>query len=160
MNMKTNRKKTAFIPVVLPLIMIASMVITGGSCKSKTAQNSGDISREDVQEEVEEAVDTTVAFLTEERKEMMDTYQSKVETAEQQIQEMKEQLESTEAAVKQDYQQKIQMLESQTAFIKNNIQELRESSAEAWKQLSAGVDTALVDLEKALRDARKEFQDS
>jgi chromosome segregation ATPase len=160
MNMKTNRKKKTVIPVVFPLFMIASLVIASGSCKSKTAQNSGDITQEDVKEEFEEAVDTSVAYFTQERKELMDAYESKVEAAEQQIQELKTQIDSTEVDVSQDFREKVQLLESQAAYVRNNINELEESAANAWKELSVGVDTALVNLDRAIQDAKEEFQKS
>jgi hypothetical protein len=158
--MKTKRNRRIFIPVIIPMIIIVSMIIAGGSCKNKSGQNTGDVSQEDVEEEFEEAVDTAAAFLTQEREALMETYQSKIESAENQIQEIKDQFESKKATVRQDYQVKVQMLESQVAYIKKNIGELKGSTEAAWKEISVGVDTALVDLNKAIQDAKEEFKSS
>lgn len=159
--MKFNRKKNAVIRTAIPVIIISALVFTGDSCKNKSTQDKQhNISREDVQEEVAEAVDTTLAYLSEEQKDLVKTYESQVEKAEEQIGKMKEKIDSAESIVKQNYQQKVQLLESQVAFVKLNISDLENSSKEAWKDLSAGLDSALVDLNQAIQEARNEFQDS
>jgi CRISPR/Cas system-associated protein Cas10 (large subunit of type III CRISPR-Cas system) len=131
----------------------------GGSCKNKTAQHKDEISREDVVKELDEAADTALAYLSEERRELVNSYEAQVEHAESQIEKMKEEIKSVEAAVRQDYQQKIHLLESQVAYVKHNMSELVESSGQAWEDLSTGLDSAMVDLDRAIAEAKAEFLD-
>ncbi len=159
--MRFKRKKIAVIRTILPLLIISALIFTGSSCKSKSAHEKKDnISMEDVKKEVEEAVDTTLAYLSEEQKDLVRTYKSQVEKAEMQIGKMKDKINSAEYTVKQNYQQRIKVLESQVAYVKLNISELEKSSGKAWKDLSAGLDSALVDLNQAIQEANDEFQDS
>jgi hypothetical protein len=139
---------------------MSSFFLLCGSCKSKSEQNKNDISQEDVTKEIEQAVDTTVSDPRGERKYLIKTYASQVEKAEVKIKQLKENIELTEKAVKQDYQKRVKLLESQIAYVKQNIRQLRESSEERWQELSAKVDTALVNLDRAIKEAKDEFQNS
>jgi hypothetical protein len=159
---KSNNRilRSNYTKAIIPFIVVSALIITSNACKNKTAQTRGETSQEDVARQMEEAADTTMAYLSDERRELVETYESKLEDAELQIKEMKEEIKSAQADVRQDYQQKVHMLESQVAYVKQNIGELANASEQAWEDLSAGVDSAMVDLDQAIREAKDEIRDS
>lgn len=142
---------------IIPVLMLSSFMILCGSCKSKSTQNRNVVSKEDVREEIEEEIDTASTYISEEKEDLLKTYESKLEDAEQELKKMKLQIASAEAAIRQDLQQKVQVMESQVAYIKLNIDQLKNSSENAWQELTTGMDTALNDLNQAIEDAKAEF---
>jgi uncharacterized coiled-coil DUF342 family protein len=158
--MNTERNNKQFMKVIMTVFMVSALIIMGNACKTKTTQNKDEISQEDVAGKLGEAADTTAAYLSDEYRERVESYKSKIENAEMQIKEMKEKIKSAETDVRQDYQNKVQMLESQLTDVKQNLNDLVKASDRSWEDLSAGLDSAMVDLDQAIMEAKDEFQGS
>lgn len=155
--MKTTKRniKQAMLTII-PAMGMFFLLLVLGSCKGKTGEEKG-LTQEDVREEIEEAADTTAAYLSEEKEELVKSYQVRVDEAEAQIENMKQKIESAGQDIKQDYRQRVEELESRIAEVNQEIDQLESSSEEAWKELTAGVDSAVADLDQAITDAKSAF---
>lgn len=150
------KKNSITIRAIAPVLIVSSFIVLG-SCKGKTSREK-EVTGEDVKKEFREAVDTTAAYLSEERKQMINSYEKRIKNAEQQIAALKDKTVSAGETVQQEYRERIRTLESSVAGAKEDIIALKSSSKEAWGEFQEGVKAALEDLDQAIEDAKNEFK--
>ena len=135
--------------------LAATFVFT--ACNQQSKQDQDNVTKEDVKSEVQEAATTTKAYLSEEQQEMVENYQQRLEKIEDQIKAFKGEMENASETVTESYQASVDQLESRYATVENNINDLKNSTEDAWGELKDGVDDAISDLEESLKNAKEEF---
>ncbi|MCG7852737.1 MAG: hypothetical protein MIO92_09465, partial [Methanosarcinaceae archaeon] len=71
---------------------------------------------------------------------------------------LKAKAEASKAEARSIYVNQIEGLKAKQEAAKRKLNQLRESGEEAWEDVKKGVDTALTDLGKAIKDALSKFQ--
>ena len=91
----------------------------------------------------------------------MDAYRQKIKA---QIKEMKAKMlmleseaEKSSADMRIKYQAKVDELKPRFKEIEEKLNQLSDSSEEAWKEIQAGIDNSLSELRTALANATKHF---
>lgn len=135
--------------------LAATFVFT--ACNQQSKQDQDNVTKEDVKSEVQEAASTTKAYLSEEKQGMVENYQQRLEKIEDQIKAFKGEMENASETVTESYQASVDQLESRYATVENNINDLKNSTEDAWGELKDGVDDAISDLEESLKNAKEEF---
>gem|GEM_PF-3366411 len=156
-EMKTLKKFSPKILTSLSVVAFLLLAIAAVSCKGDPGEKKDDVTREDVEDKIEEAASTTRAYLSEERKKLINEFEAQISQAEEQIEVLKEKMEDATGQVKERYQKTINSLERQKADAQKQLNQLKESTEDAWDEVEKGVNKALSDLDKALEKAKDEF---
>lgn len=156
-NLKYCRK---LLQTLLSFVIISTLVFAVNSCTNTSKQKNDDVSKEDVKKEMNEATETTMAYLTEEQQKVVNKLEAKIDTAESEIEKLSEEMESAESDVKEQYRQTINSLEEMNNKAEAKIEELKKSSEDAWDEVKKEVEGALSDLEQSLAEAKDEIEKS
>lgn len=138
------------------LVILALFVLD--SCKQGKQEQKGETSIEDVKTEMKEAADTTVAYLSEERKDLVEGYENRLDKINNQIEAFEGKMTSAAESAKDSYRARIDKLQSRYAEVQKDLKEFKETSENAWQELNEGLEEAFNELETAVEDAQKEFK--
>ncbi|MCD4785715.1 MAG: hypothetical protein K8T10_17980 [Candidatus Eremiobacteraeota bacterium] len=144
---------------ILPLLL---MFIVGVFCSCSERQpQTGTVSKEEVQKKGVEALETTSAYLKEQKDIYLDELGKKLDEYDKQIDEIKKQTESQMTDdEKEKFQKKMEDLQNKRKELEDKIEKLKVAGKEAWQDLKPGIDEAVKDLDKSYDKALKEFQDN
>jgi archaellum component FlaC len=117
----------------------------------------GKITREDVAEEYDEAMQETRAYLNQEQKEMLNKMENRYTMLETDIESFRTDVAESGRQVNQKMKEQLDRIREQQEDLRAELDTLSNSSEDAWKELKTGVDRAFEDLDKALEKARNEF---
>ena len=73
------------------------------------------------------------------------------------IAQLKAQVDKKEAEVKIDYSKEIEELNSKKDAVEYKLEELTNASGEAWREIKAGVQSAVEDLKASLEKASSKY---
>ena len=124
----------------LPVILALATAFVFNACNQQSKQDQDNVTKEDVKNEMQEAAATTKKYLSEEKQEMVENYQQRLDKIENQIETFKGKMESASASVAESYQSSVDKLESRYATVEQEVKELKNSSEAAWDELKEGVD--------------------
>jgi len=156
--MKKNEKCRNLLKTKLSLVIIVSLILLVGSCKNASKQKKDDVSKEDVEREIEEAAETTGAYLSEERQKIINDLEAKMDKAGEEIDRLKQQTASVSENVKEEYKETINSLEAKRNEVQKKAYQLKKSSDEAWDEVKRGFESALTELDKSIEEAKSEFK--
>lgn len=128
------------------------------SCKQGKQEQKDETSMGDVKTEMKEAVDTTKAYLSGERKDLVAGYEKRLNQISNQIEAFEGKMGSTAESAKESYRARIDKLQSRYADVQKDLKEFKETSENAWQDLNEGLEEAFNELEKAVEDAQEEFK--
>jgi TolA-binding protein len=154
--MTRKMMNTSKLKVFKLLTLVMALAIFLGACKSRTG--SSELSKEDVKEEMQEAADTTKAYLLGQHKMMVASYEARLELMEQQISSLRQEAEMTSANTKDQLNNTVNSLESDLDAVKDDLKVWKESTSDAWEELKIGVDEAVSELQESLDAAQDEFE--
>jgi len=154
-SFKIKKQKSILSGFTLLMLLVGSLLL---SCKQDAGSSQDDVTAADVKEEISEAVDTSQAYLQEEKKEIYNEYEEQISKAENRIDVLERKIESGSNEVKNTYIQVVDSLQAKKSQVSDDIDRLKNSSDAAWAEVKAGVDEALSDLDQAIDDAESEFQ--
>jgi chromosome segregation ATPase len=156
--MKTNEICKKVLKTTLSLIIMALLILMVGSCQNPSKQKKNDISKEDVEKEIEEAAETTGAYLSEKRQKIINDLEAQMDKAGEEIGKLKQQISSVSDNVKEEYKEKINSLEAQRDKAQKKADQLKKSSSDAWDEIKEGVEMALTELDKSIEEVKSEFE--
>jgi len=141
----------------LSLLVFTALLVLSSSCKYTTSKNDN-ISTEDVKTEFREAIDTTSAYVNMEKQDILNDLDARINDAENRIAELKDNISSQSAQVRLRYQTRIESIDSYISETKRSAEILRTASEDAWNEMLSGLDSAIVDIDRAIEDAKTEFE--
>ena len=141
---------------IWPLI-VAGLFATSG-CERKSAEEPpGKITPEDVRRDAGQAVNTAVDFSQQSKDEFQKKLEARLTNLDAEIAKLREKGRDLKDQAKVDWDRKLADLETKREAARAKLAEVGHSSAEAWKDVKQGAQTAWDDLEKAFQDASDEF---
>lgn len=133
-------------------------LLAASGCGQKSAdQTPGKITSEDVRRDAGQAVNTAVEFSQQAKDEFQQRLEARLQELDAEIAQLREKGRDLKDQAKADWERKMTDLETKREAARAKLAELDQSSAEAWKDVQQGVQSAWDELEKAFRDASREF---
>ena len=147
-NHKTVRKASGVLTVATVAILLAAC----GS-QSDTAEKKTEVTGEDVTRETTEAVQTTQAFLAQQKEEYEKQVRAKLDELDAQVDELqtKAKIEATET--KAELKEALEDFRRKREAAQKDLEKLEDAAVEGWEQMKAGMANAMEELEQAYEKA-------
>lgn len=140
------------------LLLILVGLLTASGCDSKPAETKpGKVTSEDVRRDAGKAVDTAVEFSQQAKVEFQKRLDLPLKELDAEIAMLRERGNNLKDEAKADWDKKMADLETKREAASAKLAEVGHSSAEAWKDIQSGAQAAWDDLDKAFREASREF---
>jgi hypothetical protein len=147
--MKTNCQITG---------LAALAVLVGCSQEPQKVSTSNTVTAREVQERYKSAAEATKTYVTENKDEFFAAAEKKLKELDIKINDLAKKSESYTDETRADVDKNLATLREQRETAGKKFEEAKKSGAEAWKEVKAGFETVLTELEKACEEARSKFK--
>jgi len=139
------------------VVLLAGLVALVG-CERKPADRApGKVTSEDVRRDVGQAVNTAVEFSQQSKEEFQKNLAARLQEMDTEIAKLREKGRDLKDEAKVKWDQKLADLETKRDVARVKLAEVAQSSAEAWKDVQKGAQSAWDEFDKAFQDASREF---
>jgi LPS O-antigen subunit length determinant protein (WzzB/FepE family) len=139
------------------ILMLAALFATLGCERNPTDRAPAKVTSEDVRRDAGQALNTAVEYSQQTREEFQKKLESQLNELDAKIAKLRENGSELKGGVKVKWDGKMAELEMKREVARAKLAEIGQSSAEAWKDVQKGAQSARDDLDKAFRDASREF---
>ena len=139
------------------MLMLAGLFAALG-CERKPADRTpGKVTSEDVRRDAGQAVKTAGEFSQQTKEEFQKKLEARLNAMGAEITKLREKGRGLKNEAKANWDRKMAELKTKRQAASARLAEVGHSSAEAWKDVRKGAQSAWNDLNKAFRDASKKF---
>ena len=139
------------------MLMLAVLLAVIG-CERKPADRTpGKVTSEDVRRDADQAAKTAAEYSQQTREEFQKKLEAQLTELDAKVAKLREKGGSLKDKAKVNWDQTMVELETKRDAARANLAEVGHSSAEAWKDVKKGAQSAWDELDKAFRDASREF---
>jgi len=138
-----------------PVLILAGFLTLTGCDQQSPAP--GKVTSEDVRHDVGKAVGTGAEFAEQSKDEFLAKLEARLKEVDTRIAAMQEKGRELKDDAKVRWDEKLTMLEAKRDAARVKFSEVRDSSAEAWKDLQKGARSAWDEMDNALQEASSEF---
>ena len=139
------------------MLMLAGLLAAIG-CEQKPADRTpGKVTSEDVRRDAGQAAETAAEFSQQTKEEFQKKLDTQLKELDAEIAKLREKGRDLKDEAKANWDQKMAELETKRDAARAKLAEVGHSSAEAWKDVQKGAQSAWDELDKAFRDASREF---
>jgi len=139
------------------MVLLAGFVAVVG-CEQKSADPTPKkVTSDDVRRDAGKAAETTTEYARQTKEEFQEKLDTRLKELDAEIARLREKGHDRTDDAKAGWEQKMKELETKRDAARAKLAEIRDSSAEAWKDIRKGAQSAYDDLDKAFRDASREF---
>ena len=137
--------------------MLAALLAAMG-CERKPADRTpGKVTSEDVARDAGQAVASAAEFSQQTKEEFQKKLDARLKELDAEIAKLREKTRDLKDKAKANWDQKMAELETKREAARAKLAAVGQSSAEAWKDVQKGAQSAWDELDKAFRDASREF---
>ena len=115
------------------------------------------VTSDDVRRDAGQAAETAVEYSRQTKDEFQKKLDARLKDLDAEVVTLHEKGHALKDEAKAKWDQKMKELETKRDVARAKLAEVRASSAEAWKDVRKGAQSAWDDLDKAFRDASREF---
>jgi LPS O-antigen subunit length determinant protein (WzzB/FepE family) len=119
--------------------------------------DTGKITTEDVRRDANQAVNTAAEFSQQTKEEFQKSLDARLKELDAEIAKLREKGRNLKDQAKISWDRKMADLETQRDAARAKLAEVGQSSAEAWKDVRKGAQSAWDELDKAVHEAAREF---
>ena len=139
------------------VLMLAGL-LTAVGCEQQSADpKPGKVTSQDVRRDAGQAVDTAAEFSKQTKEEFQTKLDTRLKELDAEIAKLREKGRDLKDKAKIDRDRKMAELETKRVAARAKLAEVRESSADAWKDVQRGAQSAWDEVDKAFREASREF---
>lgn len=146
-----------FMTIVIAFMLLGLITACENRSDSETGKTS-EVTSQDVKQKAEEAIDAAAQKLYQEKEAFQNQLEAKIDEYDQKLDELKAKTQAMSADAQTKINQKIAALEAQKDTLSKKAEELKTTSADAWKDMSAGIDKALEELDASYQEAIEKFK--
>jgi TolA-binding protein len=139
------------------VLMLAGFIAVMGCQRNPTDRAPGTVTSEDVRRDAGQAVDTAIEFSQQTKDEFQKNLADRLQEMDTEIAKLREKGRDLKDEAKTKWEQKLVDLETKRDAARAKLAEVGQSSAEAWKDVQNGAQSAWDELDKAFREASREF---
>jgi len=138
-------------------LMLAGLFAALGCAQKPADRTPGKVTSEDVRRDAGQAVKTAAEYSQQSKEEFQRNLDARLNELDAKIAKLREKGRNLKDKAKANWDQKMAELDTKREAARAKLAEVGQSSAEAWKDVQKGAQSAYDDLDKAFRDAAKEF---
>jgi len=139
-------------------VLILAGLLSAIGCERKSGDPMpGKVSSEDVRRDAGQAVKTAAEFSQQTKEEFQKKLDARLKELDAEIAKLREKGRDLKDKAKTDWDQKMAELETKRVAARAKLAEVSHSSAEAWKDVQKGAQSAWDEVDKAFREASREF---
>ena len=138
-------------------MLLLGLLVTTGCEQKQSTPVPGKVSADDVKREAGEAVDTAAEYSQQAKEDFVRSLNARLTELDAEIANLREKGRDLKDEAKADWDQKLVDLETKREAARVKLDEVGNSTAEAWKDVQQGAKSAWDELDKAVRDAAGEF---
>ena len=139
------------------LVMLAGLFVNVGCEQQPTGRTPGKVTSEDVRRDAGQAGKTAVEFSQQTKEEFEKKLKTRLHELDVEIVQLREKGRDLKGEAKANWDRKLAKLEAKRDAANAKLTEVGHSSAEAWKDVQQGAQSAWDELDKAFSDASREF---
>jgi TolA-binding protein len=139
------------------MVMSAGLLASIGCEQRPTDGAPGKVTSEDVRRDADHAAKTAAEFSQQTKEEFQKKLETRLKELDAEIAKLREKGRELKDQAKANWDQKMADLERKRDAVRAKLAEVGSSSAEAWKDVRKGAQSAWDELDKAFRDASREF---
>lgn len=139
------------------LVMFTGLIFASGCEQNSAVPTSREVTPENVRRDAGQASQTAAEYSQQSKEEFQKALDSRLKELDAQIAKLREKGRDLKDQAKTDWDQKMADLESKRETARVKLAEIGHSSAEAWNDVRQGAQSAWDELDKAFRDASREF---
>jgi LPS O-antigen subunit length determinant protein (WzzB/FepE family) len=138
--------------------LILAVVFAASGCEQKSVDRpSGKVTSEDVRRDAGQAINTAAEYSAQTKEEFQKRLDTRLKELDTEIAKLQEKGRDLKDDAKANWDRKMADLETKRDAARAKLGEVGRSSAEAWKDVQKGAQSAWDELDKALREAAREF---
>ena len=138
--------------------MWAGLLMASGCDQKAPDANDKKVTSEEVRKDAKQAADTAVKFSQQSKAEFQSNLDTRLKALDDEIKKLRVKGNDLKDQAKVSWDQKITQLESKREAVLARSAEVGHSTAEAWKDAKEGAQAAWDELDKAFRQAAREFE--
>jgi uncharacterized phage infection (PIP) family protein YhgE len=142
---------------VLKISIVFLLAALLAAC-GRSDQTTGTVTASDVKKESREAAETAAEYSRQQYQAFMQQAKSKLDDIDRRIQQLRDKGELLQGQAQEAARAELQKLQQDRGAIREKMQTLEKSGAEAWKDMQAGVKSAMDRLDQAVDRAAREFK--
>ena len=139
------------------ILMLAGLFASSGCEQKPAGRTPGKVTPEDVRRDAGQAVNTAAEYTQQAKEEFQKKFESQLNELDANIAKFREKGSDLKDEAKVKWDKQMADLEKKREAARAKLDEVGRSSAEAWKDARKGAASAWDELDKAFRDASKEF---
>ena len=140
------------------LFLSIAFVLSASGCDGPTSPTPlGGVTSDDVRRDAENAIDTAAEFSRQTKDEFQSKLNARLTELDEEIVVLREKGSALKDDAKARWDEKLVNLEIKREAARVKLAEVKDSSAEAWKDLQKGAQSAWSELDTAFREASSEF---
>ena len=139
------------------MLVLAGLLVVLG-CEQKPADRTpGKVTSEDVRRDAGQAAETAAEYSRQTKDEFQKKLDTRLKELDAEIAKLREKGSTLKDEAKANWDRKMADLETKRDAARAKLAEVAYSSAEAWKDVQKGAQSASDELDQAFRDASREF---
>ena len=139
------------------MLMLAGLFAYSG-CEQKPADRTpGKVTSEDVRRDAGQAATTAAEYSQQTKEEFQKNLDARLNELDAKIAKLREKGRDLKDEAKVNWDRKMTELETKRDAARAKLNEVGRSSAEAWKDVQKGAQSAWDELDKSFREASREF---
>ena len=139
------------------MLLLAGLIAFSGCDQKPADQKPGKVTPEDVRRDAGQAVNTATEYSQQAKEEFQKKLEVQLNELDAKIAKFREKGRDLKDESKVNWDRKMADLEKKREAARVKLDEVGRSSAEAWKDVQKGATSAWDELDKAFRDASKDF---
>jgi len=137
---------------------MVSLVFLASGCESKLVDTTpGQVTSDDVRQDVGKALDTTTTSAEQTKEDFQSNLRARINELEAEIAKLREQGRDLKDETKSSWDSIVADLETKREAARVKLDEIGQSSEEAWRDIRKGAQSAWEDLDKAFQEASNKF---
>jgi len=144
-------------PRMLYLATLLGLLAVMGCEQNTAGPTPVKVTSDDVRRDADKAVNTAAEFSQQTKEEFQKNLDARLKDLDGEIAKLREKGRGLKDDAKASWDRKLADLESKRDAARAKLGEVGNSSAEAWKDVQKGAQSAWDELDKAFRDASREF---
>jgi TolA-binding protein len=139
------------------ILMLAVLFAALGCERNPADRTHGKVTSEDVRRDAGQAVETAAEYSQQTKEEFQKKLEAQLTELDAKIAKLREKGRDLKDEAKVKWDRKMTDLEKKREAARAKLAEVGHSSAEAWKDVRKGAQSAWDELDKSFRDASREF---
>jgi hypothetical protein len=140
---------------MIRLLAISTLVVAAVACDD--TRSRGHVTGKDVRDAYGDAASTTKAYVSQTRDEYVAKAQREMDDADAELARLRSEAKGAAADTKVRIDASIASLEARRAQAAARLNDLKNATGDAWRDMTAGVDRALAELQSSAKSAKERF---